>query len=89
MVTASRTPKSPLHSAFRPSEGSPTKYGYHQQQLRTTVQLLKRVEESLCGAPRLHRHPEEKGYRYSLNTGLWYDPVSKLWYDLTFTFDDL
>ena len=59
-----------------------------EQQLRTTVQLLERVEESLWGAPRLHRRPEEKGYRYSLNTGLWYDPVSKLWYDPTFTFDD-
>ena len=59
-----------------------------EQQLRTAVQLLERVEESLCGAPHLHRHPEEKGYRYSLNTGLWYDPVSELWYDPTFTFDD-
>ena len=59
-----------------------------EQQLRTTVQLLKRVEESLCGAPRLHRCLEEKGYRYLLNTGLWYDPVSKLWYDPTFTFNN-
>ena len=59
-----------------------------EQQLRTTVQLLEQVEESLCGAPHLHRHPEEKGYRYSLNTGLWHDPVSKLWYDPIFTFDD-
>ena len=33
-----------------------------EQQLRTTVQLLEQVEESLCGAPRLHRRPEEKGY---------------------------
>ena len=59
-----------------------------EQQLRTTIQLLERVKESLCGAPRLHRHPEEKGYQYSFNTGLWHDPVSKLWYDPTFTFDD-
>ena len=59
-----------------------------EQQLRMAVQLLKRVEESLCGAPRLHRRLEEKGYRYSLNTGLWYDPVSKLWYNPTFTFDN-
>ena len=59
-----------------------------EQQLRTTIQLFERVEESLCGAPRLHRRLEEKGYQYLLNTGLWYVPVSKLWYDLTFTFDD-
>ena len=59
-----------------------------EQQLRMTVQLLEQVEESLCGAPCLHCHPEEKGYRYSLNTGLWYDPIFKLWYDPTFTFDD-
>ena len=59
-----------------------------EQQLWTTVQLLEWVEESLCGASCLHHHLEEKGYRYLLNTGLWYDPVSKLWYDPTFTFDD-
>ena len=52
------------------------------------IQLLERVKESLCGAPCLHCRTEEKGYRYSLNTGLWYDPISKLWYDPTFTFDN-
>ena len=35
MVTASRTPKTPFHSAFQPSKDSSTKYGYHQ--LRTTT----------------------------------------------------
>ena len=59
-----------------------------EQQLRTTIQLFEHVKESLCGTPCLHHYPEEKGYRYSLNTGLWYDPVSKLWYELNFTFDN-
>ena len=31
-----------------------------EQQLQTTVQLLEQIEESLCGAPHLHRHLEEK-----------------------------
>ena len=53
-----------------------------------TVQLLEQIEESLYGAPHLHRHREEKGYQYSLNTGLWYDPVSRLWYNPTFSFND-
>ena len=59
-----------------------------EQQLRTITQLYEWVEESLCGAPQLHHNPEEKGYRYSLNTGLWHNPISGLWYDPTFTFDD-
>ena len=33
-----------------------------EQKLRMTVQLLERVEESLCGAPRLCHRLEEKGY---------------------------
>ena len=52
------------------------------------AQLFEQVEESLCGAPRLHHNLEEKGYQYSLNTGLWDDPISRLWYDPTFTFDN-
>ena len=36
MVTASRTPKSLFHSAFRHSESSPTKYGYHQSRTTTS-----------------------------------------------------
>ena len=59
-----------------------------EQQLQMIIQLSERVEESLCGAPCLHCHLEEKGYRYSFNTGLWYDPISKLWYDPIFTFND-
>ena len=59
-----------------------------EQQLQTVIQLLEWIEESLCSTPHLHHHPEEKGYRYLLNTGLWHDPISKLWYDPTFTFDD-
>ena len=59
-----------------------------EQQLQTITQLFEQVEESLCGAPWLHCNPEEKGYWYSLDTGLWNDPVSGLWYDPTFTFDN-
>ena len=33
-----------------------------EQQLRVIIQLSEWVEESLCGAPRLHCNPEEKGY---------------------------
>ena len=59
-----------------------------EQQLQMITQLFEWVEESLCGAPRLHCNLEEKGYQYSLNTGLWHDPISGLWYDPTFTFDN-
>ena len=59
-----------------------------EQQLQTIIQLSEQIEESLSGTPCLHRHPDKKGYWYSLNTGLWHDPVSKLWYDPTFTFNN-
>ena len=35
MVTTSKTSKTSFHLAFRPSEGSPTKYGHHR--FRTTT----------------------------------------------------
>ena len=56
-----------------------------EQQLWTIVQLSERVEESLCGTPWLHRHPEEKGYWYLLNTGLWFLNFGMIWPLLSMT----
>ena len=36
MVTTSKTSKSPLHSAFRPPENSPTKYGHYRSGTTTS-----------------------------------------------------